>query len=292
MDRPNPAQVNEDERNFGLEKRASSTDDGATVELIRRIHSDVFFQDRFMLNEVNVRVSPVRNKDSFCIMSDEAHACYKVKVISAVLLVRKVQLSPSVFLAHAKAHASGWLNTPIRRVVCKTFTISAGNLNGNHEKLFTGQLPTRLVIGCVDNDAFNGSNAKNTYNFKNFTLSEISIHLDGNTQPIRPLKPNYAGRQYIQVFMSLFSGTGKENRNEGNDNTREDYPKGYALYAFDFSPDLAEEGHFNLAKQGTVRVELKFEAALPNTVTVVAYAEFENVIEIHGNRNVIYDFGS
>ena len=64
------------------------------------------------------------------------------------------------------------------------------------------------------------------------------------------------------------------------------------MYAFDLSSDLAEERHFNLAKQGTVRVELKFGAALPNTVTVVAYAEFENVIEIDRNRNVIYDFGS
>ena len=119
-------------------------------------------------------------------------------------------------------------------------------------------------------------------------MSEISIHLDGNTQPIRPLKPNYAGRQYIQAFISLFSGTGKENRDEGNEITREDYPRGSTLYAFDLSPDLAEEGHFNLDKQGTVR----WNSNLPNTVTVVAYAEFENVIEIDRNRNVIYDFGS
>ena len=54
----------------------------------------------------------------------------------------------------------------------------------------------------------------------------------------------------------------------------------------------AEEGHFNLAKQGTVLVELKFGTALPSTVTVVAYAEFENVIEIDRNRNIVYDFGS
>ena len=92
--------------------------------------------------------------------------------------------------------------------------------------------------------------------------------------------------------MSLLSATGKENRDEGNDITREDYPKGYALYAFDLSPDLVEEGHYNLAKQETMRMELKFGAALPNTVTVVAYAEFENLIEIDRNRNVIYDFGS
>ena len=92
--------------------------------------------------------------------------------------------------------------------------------------------------------------------------------------------------------MSLFSRTGKENRDEGNDIACEDYPNDYTLYAFDPSPDPAEEGHFNLAKQGTVRVELKFGTALANTVTVVAYAEFENVIEIDRNRNIVYDFGS
>ena len=112
------------------------------------------------------------------------------------------------------------------------------------------------------------------------------------TQPIKPLTTNFTNRQYIQAYMSLFSGTGKENRDEVNDIAREDYPNGYALYAVDLSPNLAEGGHFNLAKQGTVRVEIKFGTALSNIVTVVAYAEFENVIEIDRNRNIVDDFGS
>ena len=56
MDRPNPAPANEDERNFGLQERALFTDKGATVDLIGRIHSDVFFQLRFILNQVNIKV--------------------------------------------------------------------------------------------------------------------------------------------------------------------------------------------------------------------------------------------
>ena len=179
-----------------------------------------------MLNEVNVKVRLLRNKDSFCLTSGDANAFYKVKIGSAVLLLRKVLLSPSVFLTHAKALESGLAKYPIKRVVCKTYTIPTGNLDGNHEKLFTEHLSTKLVIGCVDNNAFNGSYTKNPYIFKNFALSKISIHLDGSTQPIRPLKPKYAGGQFIQVFMILFSGTGEENRDEGNEITREYYPKG------------------------------------------------------------------
>ena len=65
MDRLNPAHGNQDERNFRLQMRALFMDEGATVDKIGRIHSDVLFQDRFMLSEVNVRVPLVRNKDFF-----------------------------------------------------------------------------------------------------------------------------------------------------------------------------------------------------------------------------------
>ena len=90
-------------------------------------------------------------------------------------------------------------------------------------------------------------------------MSEISLHLDENIPPVKPLKPNFANRQYIQAYMSIFFGTGKENRDEGNDIAREDYPNGYALYAFDLSPDLDEEGNFNLAKQGVFALNKSFE---------------------------------
>jgi len=45
-------------------------------------------------------------------------------------------------------------------------------------------------------------------------------------------------------------------------------------------------------RQGSVRLILKFADALTTTVTVVCYAEFENIIEIDRNRNVIFDFGA
>ena len=84
-----------------------------------------------------------------------------------------MQLNPSVFLAHAKALESRLAQYLIKRVVCKTYTIPAGNLDGNHEKLFTGQLPSRLVIRCLDNDVFNGNYVKNPFNFKHFALRKF-----------------------------------------------------------------------------------------------------------------------
>jgi len=44
-------------------------------------------------------------------------------------------------------------------------------------------------------------------------------------------------------------------------------------------------------RQGRVRLALKFAAALAATVTVIAYAAFENIIEVDRGRNVVFDFG-
>ena len=104
-----------------------------------------------------------------------------------------------------------------------------------HENLFTSPMPTRLVVGMVDNDAFNGSYTKNPYNFKHYNLTQMKIFLDGQQQYIKPIETNYAANQYITAYMSLFSGTGKQQRDEGNDLARDDYARGYALYAFDLT---------------------------------------------------------
>jgi len=277
-------------RNGGLYKRSRFTVESHEVDMMGRLHADLFFQERYMLNEVATKIKLIRSKDVFALMSANN---FHIKIVSAVMYVRKVKLSPSVFLAHAKALERTNAKYPIRRVICKTFTVPAGFLDVSHEKLFSGQIPSRLVIGLVRNDAFNGAFARNPFNFQHFNLNEITVYIDGQQQQsIKPLHPDFTNGRYISSYLSLFSATGKINKDDGNGIDRNEYGSGYALYAFDLSPDLAEDDHFNLSRQGGLRLVLKFAAALAATVSVIAYAEFENVVEVDRNRNVIYDFTS
>ena len=275
--------------NKGFIARSAHTIRSRTFDMIGGIHSDLFFQDKYILSDVGMRIRLVRNKDAFCLMA-AAGSTFKVKILECKLYVRKVKISPSVFIAHNKALEVGNAKYPIRRAVCKTYTIPAGNLNHTQENLFTGQLPTRIVIGCVDNDAFNGRYAKNPYNFKHFDLNQLKVYLDGQQHSVIPVEPNFTTNNYIAAYANLFAGTGKLMKDEGTDIRREDFRAGYALYAFDLTADLAEEGHFNLMKHGNVRLDLKFLVALPNTINVIAYAEFESVLEIDKSRNIIIDY--
>jgi hypothetical protein len=291
MDKPNPFAVDDGDKNSGLVKRQTFAASSGEIDMIGRIHFSIFFQERYMLNEVNVRIKLIRSNDAFLPNVDGATQ-FKVVVTFASLLICKVKITPSVYLAHAKTLESDTAKYPIRCVVCKTFTVPTGYLDASHEKLFSGQLPIRLIVGLVDNRAYNGSRDKNPFNFHHYSLSEIAVYLDGQLHGLKPLKLNFGSGQYVAAYSSLFGGTNKINRDEGNDISRSEYANGHTLFAYDLTPDLAEDDHLNLTRQATVRLDLKFAEALAHTVTVVCYAEFHNVIEVDRIRTVVFDFNN
>ena len=107
---------------------------------------------------------------------------------------------------------------------------------------------------------------------------------------LKPIEPDYAKGLYTIAYESLFTGTGKQFRDEWLYIRPEDYANGW-LYAFDLTADLGVDDHFSLVRQGNVRLGLKLGDALPETISVVVYAEFEKEIEVDRDRNVIFDFG-
>ena len=97
----------------------------------------------------------VRSKTPFVLMSNESESNYKVRFERTTLHERKVKVANAIALAHAKALEYGNAKYPLQRVKCKTFSVPSGCHNVMQE-IFTGQLPTRVVVGCVDSDAFKG----------------------------------------------------------------------------------------------------------------------------------------
>ena len=278
--------------NLGLIKRHSYFAESNEVDMVGRLHVDLAFQERLIPSDVGLKLKLQRSKDSFALMAPGNNPTFKLQIAECKLLVRKVRVTPSVYIGHAKQLEVENAKYPITRVVCKTFTVSAGNLNIVQESLFSGQLPIRLFIAAVDNDAFNGAYGKNPFNFKHLDLTHLKVFLDGTQQHIKPLDVDYTADspQFVQAYLTLFEGTGKFGKDEGIDLARDEYNRGFTLYGFDLTPDQSERDHLNLQREGSVRIEARFKTALPNTINVVVYAEFENFVYIDKHRNVIYDY--
>ena len=291
MDQVNP-QAARDARNHGLATRFSYCRNSRTFELMGPLHLDLCCQDRLILNGVNIRIRMNRSKNAFCLVSSVADADYKVTITEASLHVRKVKLHNDVFLGIVTALQRTPALYHINRVECKVLSIPSGQMTFNPDDVFLGQIPKRIVIGLVENTAFNGVFNRNPFNFQHFHATQVGVYVNGESTPMKALQLNFNQSRYLKGYMSLFLGTGQLFHDKGIQIQREEYPQGYTLYAFDLTPDLSTGPHVSPIRQGNLRIGIQFAQPLPVTVNAIIYAEFDSLIEIDHNRNVTFNWGN
>ncbi|GFW66507.1 uncharacterized protein F54H12.2, partial [Trichonephila clavipes] len=229
-----------------------------------RVVSDVLSGEDFKIaarkrseeaGRVDFKIKLIRSKPEFCLHGKKG---YKVTLEKITLLERKVLVSPGVVLGHKKALEKETAKYPINRVQCKVYSIPQGSMSFVQDNIFIGQMPKRIVVGCVDNDSFHSTFEKSPFDFKHY-INFIGVYVDGQPTPHNPLDLNLAQNNYIKGYHSLFSGTEKLGQDQSLFISREEYISGNTLVAFNLSPDLCTGDHLNLIKHriGRLRVSEK-----------------------------------
>lgn len=282
-----------DAANTGLVARRSFTAESKIVPLIGKIHSDIFFQNRCLLNGVDMKIKMLRNPDKLLLMAADG-SDFKLKISSASLFVRKVKVNSGIQMDHISKMDQKLMPAiyPIRRVDMKTINIATGSLSMVDKNLFNGVLPKRIVIGFVTSTAFEGAYNKNPFNFTHQNLKYCTLLVNGVMVPQKPLISDFENGNTLRNYFSLLESTGHVFNNSGIDINRDDYNKGYTLLGFDFTPDLDESGCYHILKKGVIRIEVKFSTQLTEPVNLICYSEFDAAIKIDKNRSVITNFYS
>ena len=276
--------------NEGFRIRRDMTAGSRTLDMMGRLHCDLFHQERYLVNGVDVKIRLVPSKSDFNLMA-AAGTAFRSIISHASLFVRKARLNPAVSLGHAKALERATAKYPLKRVVVKTFSIPTGNVDAVQDNLFLSQTPNRLVIGLVDSAAFNGRPDKNPFHFKTYGLSFLSVNLDGKQVPAKPLQPDFTTGQSVRSYFNLMVSSGLVNQDAGSNISRAEFSEGYTLYSMDLTPSLLDDNQlFELVKSGALRLEMKFSAALQESVTAVVWAEMDSMIEVDRYRQILVDF--
>ena len=282
----------DDDQNEGLQNRATWFRNSVWVETMAPIHSDLFAQNKYLLNNVDLRLILYRNPDNFCILSPNAAQNYKISVNSMKWYVKGVDISKSVSLGMEHALSRYAAKYPIRRIEIKTIHVEHNGRSTSTNAIFNGQIPRRMVIGCVDGDAYHGTYAKSPFNFKNFSITRVGVTAGGQEYPAKPLTMDFVNNHYSRAFVQLFEGLGISDDNKGININLKKFKNGLCLFAFDLSPDEDDGNHWDLIRQGATSVDIQFAAnAVGNSgAEVIIYAEFDNLITIDKFRNTFTDY--
>ena len=157
-----------------------------SLELQGRFHLDLVLQEKYLPIGLEFRFKLNRALPQFSIMSDMPVV---LKIDSAIFSVRYVQLLPATANDLNQSIARSSAKFPIRRAEVKTFTIGTGLRSKIEDHLFQGQLPKRVFIGMISNEAFNGSFYTNPFNFTRFDLKNLEVTCDGHNGTVKPSNP-------------------------------------------------------------------------------------------------------
>ena len=122
--------------NAGFVARRENIVRSRVVDMMGRLHVDLFLQDKFLINGVDVKIRLVRSKAAFALMAGGPHPDYRINIVNATLFVKKATLNPTVQMAHIKALEKSTVKYPMRSVDCKVYSIPAGARSHTHENLF------------------------------------------------------------------------------------------------------------------------------------------------------------
>lgn len=113
----------------------------------------------------------------------------------------------------------------------------------------------------------------------------MAFYVDSQSLPSKPIQPDFDNDQYMDAYGTLFSGTGRGLRNQGNYIQRHEYKNGYAIYVIDIDNNHHSE-YLSQRKSCHTRLEVKFSKPLPTSVTLLVYASFPSMIEIDASRSI------
>lgn len=248
--------------------------------------SDFMSCDKFFPSTNQLTVKLTRGSDDFVLMqaSDDTES-YKIKILDIKLYARYVDINPSILLKHNKMFETRPQSFPIIRSEIKTFAQAPGSKVFNIHNAYQGNLPKTVVMTFISTDRYSGHKNKNSYYFKNMSLSYASMSLNGERIPADPYTPNFKSGRFMREYRALFDDLGIQHENSGIGVSPDRYGDGFFFLSFSDVPDKCYHAHLHPGKTGSISFGLKFDSAPTEAFTVMLFATYDTVLIIDNKFN-------
>ena len=260
------------------------------IDMEGPVYADLMQMDRYLLNGVELRLKLHQSCNEFRLMAKNPENKYSVVIQDVIFKACMIKISPEVITGHAAALTKTPALYPYVRTELKAFAVPKGNYQATIDDVFLGNVPNRVVIAMVSGNSYSGSYTLNPFNLQHFNINFLSVSIDGQSVPGKPLQPKFSeenGQNYVTAYQSIFAGLRKEDLDEGIYANRNEYPSGYTMFVFDLGAHMDELNFQPSLTRGNLKLEARFESPLKDPINLIVYASFPSLLRIDQSRNVL-----
>jgi ribonucleoside-diphosphate reductase beta chain len=265
--------------------------------LYGKLAMDLWRQGRNIPPNHDMKLVLTGNRPQFYLRSSMAAGQeHKLQLEEVKLIVKRVQLYDDTQAQVDKAiDEAGAIKFPIKRVQLISPNIARGT-KVFQENIMNGQLPSRVIIGLVDGDAFAGAYNKSPFNFKHYDVEEMYLHWNGETFPSNKYTTSFANKDALVPWLNMKRLVTPGQPFFHHTVSYKDFcDGGYTFWVFDMTQDNkcgVPADYNNVKLSGEIRLFIRFggDAGLTQAVNAVIYAESENQIEIEKDRTLTFDY--
>lgn len=250
--------------------------------------SDIWMQPHFILNALNLTVKLTPNDDKFRTMQHPVNLKAKLHINEIYINLCKITLTQDAL----ESVANGLSRVPIQYPVVKTdvrqFSVPRNASNADFPNIYSGEVPSKMVIGFVSQTAYNGSYTKNPFYFQNLNIIELGLYINDEAVSHRPYTTDFPNNSFFQPLFNLLKLTSENGKPQNLAIRPEDFKSGLSLFTFDVDPTVnASLKQWPMPKSGTVRITVRFGTQVSDSMNMLVYGIFPGNVEIDSKRNVL-----
>ena len=213
---------------------------------------------------MDIEITP--QTDDFMIHKDKANKNdYKFELVNIKLYVKTLDLMDGLALCFIGSlyilnllcfrDVARRLDTQparysLKKTMLKSYFISENRMEFT-TNIFTDEVPRRIIIAMVDQDAYIGNKDKSPFNFKNFDVRDISIIASGRQYPQTPYDLDYANNKYARAYHDMQENLGCVFSRDSNGISYKMFKNGWNIYVFNLTNSIKNEPGFELIREGT-----------------------------------------
>ena len=275
----------------GFAQRRARIANGKVAEFITKIDADPFNVDKYFLNNTDFEIEIIPNDDNFLILAPALPNADKVRyrIVSCKLFVLVHDAMDGIALSMAKRLEKEPAKYAVRRTELKHVYLPA---NQTHVEMtvFGDQIPRKVYVVFLTRTDFDGDIRTSPFNFKNFDIEWIRIDWNGLSNPNVMYDLDFTNDKYSRAYYDMQMACGNAFTPMSNGITMPMFKEGWTIFTFNLTSNLEDEKCFELVRQGTTSLSVKFKTQIPAPgVMALLYGEFDSLMMIDNNRTVTTD---